>query len=135
MTKAMATKRNREQKELLNEAKRLFAGDLEAAAKAFLELAIEFPENMEAKLGYAAALYRLERYADAAPQFESLVQYQPTNEWASLGLFHSLWKIDRCSEAVEEIRRFRDAGGDSMEYRRLFKDLKKEFPTLGLSDP
>jgi hypothetical protein len=31
------------------------------------------------------------------------------------------------------IRRFRDAGGDSMEYRRPFKDLGKEFPTLGLS--
>jgi predicted Zn-dependent protease len=135
MIKAMGTQKNRTREVLLNEAKKLSVGDLEAAAKAFLELTIEFPGYMEAKLGYAAALYRLKRYADAAPQFESLVHDQPTNEWASLGLFHSLWKIDRWPEAVEEIRRFRDAGGDSMEYRRLFKDLEKEFPSLGLPEP
>jgi hypothetical protein len=49
----------------------------------------------------------------------------PLHEWASLGFFHSLWKTGRQQDAVNEIRRFYAAGGESMEYRRMFKDMEK----------
>jgi predicted Zn-dependent protease len=113
-------------KDRLLEAKRLSdAGNLGDAAQMLVSLAEECPDDLDVRLTFAGLLFRLKRYAEAAPHFASILEYLPMHEWASLGLFHSLWKIDRRREAIEEIQRFRDAGGDSMEYRRFFKDLEK----------
>lgn len=95
--------------------------DLGAPVQEQSELVVDWDEQ----LASASALFRAKNYAEAVPIFGLFLKAQPLHEWASLGLFHSLWKLDRKEEAIAEIRRFRDAGGDSLEYRRLFKDLEK----------
>jgi hypothetical protein len=59
------------------------------------------------------------------PHFARVLEDQPVNERASLGLFHSLWKTEKKDDAVREVRRFRAAGGESMEYRRLARDINR----------
>ncbi|HEX4498123.1 MAG TPA: bacterial transcriptional activator domain-containing protein [Thermoanaerobaculia bacterium] len=111
-------------KDLLLEAKRVSGkGALEDAAILLADLASDYPDDTDVLLMFAGVLFRLKRYAEAAPYFERILEDLPANEWASLGLFHSLWKTGRQYDAIDEIRRFRDSGGDSMEYRRFFKDL------------
>ena len=112
--------------ELLNEAKRISArGDLEGAAKELSGLVEDYPDDMAVRFSYAAVLFQMKRFAEVVPHFARVLEDQPLNEWASLGLFYSLWKIERRDDAAKEVRRFRGAGGDSMEYRRLAKDISK----------
>ena len=111
---------------LLDEARRASAkGDLEGAVKILSKLAEDYPDDTTVRFSYAACLFRLRCFAEVIPHFTRILEVQPTNEWASLGLFHSLWQIDRKREAAKEFKRFRAAGGESMEYRRLIKDLRK----------
>lgn len=122
----MKKPRKKAPKDLLDEAKRIAAcGDLEGAVQALSILAENYPDDIDARFTYASVLFQLSRYAEAAPHFKWILEGSPIHEWSSLGLFHSLWKSGREGEAIEEIKRFRSAGGDSMEYRRFFKDLKK----------
>jgi hypothetical protein len=112
--------------DLLNEARRVSAeGDLESASEMLSKLAEDCPYDMTIRFSYAAVLFRLRRFSEVAPQFATILEVQAVNEWASLGLFHSLWQIDRKREAAKEFRRFRVAGGESMEYRRLIKDIRR----------
>jgi hypothetical protein len=74
---------------------------------------------------YGEVLFRQKHFASAVPEFQRVLQGQPLDEWASLCLFHSIWKSGREKEALKEVGRFFDEGGESMEYRRLFKDIKK----------
>jgi tetratricopeptide (TPR) repeat protein len=111
---------------LLNEARRIFArGDLEDAADKLSRLVEAYPDDMAVRFSYAAVLFQLRRFADVVPHFARVLEDQPVNERASLGLFHSLWKIEKKDDAVREVRRFRAAGGESMEYRRLARDISK----------
>jgi hypothetical protein len=69
------------------------------------------------------ALFRLKRHAEAVPHFERVVRSRPRDQWASLCLFHSLFKSERWEDAANEVMRFGTAGGESMEYRRLARDI------------
>jgi hypothetical protein len=110
----------------LNEARRVAAeGDLERAAQLLCRLTEDYPRDSAILFSCAAVLFRLRRFSEAAPLFARILEDQPVNHRASLGLFHSLWQIDRKSDAAKEFRRFRGAGGESMEYRRLIRDLRK----------
>jgi Flp pilus assembly protein TadD len=110
----------------LEEAQRVAAeGDLALAARLLCKMSEEDSEDLRVLFSYAAVLFRLRRFAEAAPRFARILEDQPVNHRASLGLFHSLWQIDRKSDAAKEFRRFREAGGESMEYRRLIKDLQR----------
>jgi tetratricopeptide (TPR) repeat protein len=118
--------KNKAPDELLIEAEQISArGDLEDAAKELSRLVEDYPEYMAVRFSYAAVLFQLRRFADVIPHFARVLEDQPVNERASLGLFHSLWKTENKAEAVKEVRRFRAAGGESMEYRRLARDISK----------
>ena len=99
--------------------------DLQGAAQALSRLVEEYPDNRKARFFYASVLFRSGLFAEAVPHLEAVLGQEPTHEWASVCLFHSLWKTRRRKEAVAEIRRFFDAGGESMEYRRLLKDIQR----------
>lgn len=117
-------KRRKAPEEAVKSALRLSReDDLEGAVRALSSLADEYPEDLEVRFAAASVLFRLDRYAEAVPHFERVLADDPTHEWASLGLFHSFWKTDRPKEALRELRRFADAGGESMEYRRLQRDV------------
>jgi Flp pilus assembly protein TadD len=111
-------------KGLVNSALRLSQGDdLESAARALSSLAAEYPEDMKVQFAAGSLLFRMGRFAEAIPHFEPCVVAEPTNEYASVCLFVSFFKCSRIPEAREELRRFDAAGGESMEYRRLQRDL------------
>jgi predicted Zn-dependent protease len=118
-------------KEKIKEARKAIArGDVEGGLRALCELAEEYPNNLGVQFAYATELFLLNRYAEAVSPFERVLRINPVHEWASLGLFHSLFKTDRWGDAVAEVRRFRDAGGESMEYRRLAKDISRHSEAL-----
>lgn len=122
----MENKKNIAPKDLLSRARELYGrGDLELTASELSVLAESYPEDIRVRFLYAATLLKLDRYADAIPHFEAVLLVEPVNEKASLGLFHSLLKMDQWPEARREARRFRSSGGESMEYRRLFRDIIK----------
>lgn len=52
------------------------------------------------------AYYELADYENAAEAFRSASRLSPMSELASLGLFHSLFKLGRFEEAKAEIDRF-----------------------------
>ena len=78
--------------------------------------------------GYLGFLYtetRNDRKAAAA--FRKAVALSPRSELASLGLFHSLWRIGRVDAAFNEMRRFIKST-DSPRYRQLLRDMLGDTP-------
>jgi predicted Zn-dependent protease len=120
----MSKKKRKAPEELVAAARRKGSrGDLRGAVQSLSELSALYPNDIEVRFFYAAGLFKLERYADAVPQLEVVLDAEPLHQWASLSLFHSLWQIGRREEAIKELNRFHRAGGESMEYRRLVKEI------------
>jgi tetratricopeptide (TPR) repeat protein len=120
----MSQRKGKAPKSLVAEARRKGSrGDVEGAVRYFAELLVLYPDDIELRFFYASGLFKLNRYEEALPQFEVVLDVEPLHEWASLGLFHSLWQVGRTKEAMKELKRFHQAGGESMEYRRLVKEI------------
>ena len=101
------------------------SGDGHTAAEILMRLASAFPKN-PAILGMLGAIYhRLEDYARASDYFQQTVSLSPKSELASLGLFHSLWRVGRYDEAVTEMERFLSIS-ESEEYSLLVKDMLED---------
>ena len=64
----------------------------------------------------------MESFGEASKLFGHIVRLKPDTELASRGLFHSLWKLGRHNEALEEMKRFLLIA-DSEEYRQLLKGM------------
>jgi predicted Zn-dependent protease len=76
--------------------------------------------------GYLAGLYYEQgRFERAARWFKRATTLAPKSELASLGLFHSLWKLRDGEKAISEMRRFLRIV-DSSEYKTLLRDLTVE---------
>jgi tetratricopeptide (TPR) repeat protein len=120
----MSRKKRKAPEELLAEARRKGGrGDFEGAAESLEQLLPLYPDDEDLRFLYAALLFELDRYAEALPHFESVIEIQPLNEWASLGVVHCRWKAGLIREAMSELKRFHRAGGESMEHRRLVKEI------------
>jgi Flp pilus assembly protein TadD len=98
------------------------SGDWQRSVQLLRKLLREHPHSAAAH-GYLAAVY-LEHGDDqsAARHFRAAARLNPKSEKASLGLFHSLWSLDREGAAVAEMRRFLSISS-SEEYMRLLRDL------------
>ena len=129
----MESQKNKVPEEILVAAKQFYRqGAMHDAASTLSGEIEKYPEDAEGQFLYAAALLLSDRYAEAVAPFERVLQIEPRNERASLGLFHSLWKMERCHEALMEARRFFRDGGESMEYRRLFKGMIRSYKEAGI---
>ena len=83
-------------------------------------LANNYPE-IASVFGLLASLYfELDRYEEAALAYQKATELSPKSEMASLGLFHSLWQLERNDDAFEEMKRFM-AISASDEYTELVK--------------
>ena len=88
------------------------------------------PQHVRARLLLANTLWELGNLADAAAHFCHATVLAPEHEFASLGLFHVLWKDSRREDALDEARRFLTEQPDNVsEYRVLLAGMYKE---LGL---
>lgn len=85
---------------------------------------IDRPARLAAVHGQLGHIYHseLHRYPAAEEHFRKCVDLSPSSEAASLGLFHSLMKQRRVSEALAEMKRF-VARKPSEEYRRVLAEM------------
>jgi tetratricopeptide (TPR) repeat protein len=104
------------------------AGSVDAAIEHLVTAARDFPKA--AKLwGYLGFLYgETGQDAKAVQAFRKAAGVSPRSEAASLGLFHSLWRVGRTDAAFNEMRRFVKSN-DSPQYRRLLRDMLAESPS------
>ncbi len=98
-------------------------GDLDEAEQLLTSLASAGDYQYEARKVLGTILLRTGRFDQAVDCFAELISESPGSESASLGLFHALWELGKTDEAFAEMRRYR-ATHESMEYRRLLRDLK-----------
>jgi len=107
------------------------AGDLALADAMLTRLRDECPDDAEV-LGRSGFVKYAQGQHDAAESlFVRATALDPSRELWSVGLFHSLWKLNRSDEAFDEIRRFLRAYPDTLEYRRLIREMRKEFIEKG----
>ena len=103
------------------------AGKLDQAIDRLVRNAKDFP-NAARLWGYLGFLYaEAGQDAKAIGAFSKAVTLSPHSEQASLGLFHSLWRMGRTNAAFDEMRRFARSN-DSPRYRALLRDMLVEPP-------
>jgi len=100
------------------------AGDRQGAEALLNRLAEEDPEDLDVLIVLGGVLSHQEKWAEAAGIFQRLLAARPANEPASLGLFLSLWHLERRRDAIGEMERFLSIA-ESNEYERLLKDLER----------
>ncbi len=85
-------------------------------------ISVTFPR--EARLwGYLGFLHKQQgEFAAAIRCFRRAVALSPHSEKASLGLFHSLWRVGKVNPAFDEMRRFVKTG-EPRQYLRLLRDM------------
>ncbi|MCK5263798.1 MAG: hypothetical protein KAJ92_08915, partial [Gammaproteobacteria bacterium] len=76
------------------------------ARMCLLEILKEDPTNKAALILLGGSYYSMEKYAEAEMVFERLILLEPGVGQFSIGLFNTLWRMDRQEEALEEIKRF-----------------------------
>lgn len=85
-----------------------------------LELLKEEPNNQAALLMLGGAYFCSDKFSEAEMVFERLILQSPGNGKFSIGLFNTLWEMDRHDEALEEIRRFLEHA-DQIEERETIE--------------
>ena len=105
--------------------KLLDAGQLEPAKKILLELTAKDPQSIRILAALGLVCYELGYFGEAVKVFKRAVELSPVLEGVSKGLFHSLWKLDRKVEALEEANRFQ-ALSDSEDYRGIIKEINEK---------
>ena len=71
-------------------------------------------------------LIELRQPKNAIPYFKKATELSPQSEKASLGLFHSLWNLDRVNEALEEVKRFQTLS-HSKDYDEIVAEIKEKW--------
>ncbi|MFC1589451.1 tetratricopeptide repeat protein [Pseudomonadota bacterium] len=93
--------------ESLKKAKQFVdAGQHDEARMCLLEVLKEEPTNKAALIILGGSYFSMEKYAEAEMVFERLILLEPGIGQFSIGLFNTLWRMDRKEEALEEIKRF-----------------------------
>jgi tetratricopeptide (TPR) repeat protein len=76
------------------------------ARMCLLEVLKDDPTNKAALIMLGGSYFSMEKYAEAEMVFERLILLEPGVGKFSIGLFNTLWRMDRQEEALEEIKRF-----------------------------
>ena len=77
--------------------------------------------------------YKLKDFEKALDCYEKTVSLSPKSELASLGLFHTLWDMERERDAFEEAKRFLSIR-ESKEYFQLIEEMRESFKNVKLGD-
>ena len=93
--------------DLLQKAKQFVdASQHDEARMCLLEVLKEEPSNKAALIILGGSYFSMEKYAEAEMVFERLILLEPGIGQFSIGLFNTLWRMNRQEEALEEIKRF-----------------------------
>lgn len=98
------------------------SGDLSNAIENAKKLTEEFSKTAST-FGLLASLYfEIESFEEASSNFKKATVISPKSETASLGLFHSLWRLGDQDNALVEMQRFTSIC-NSEEYNNLIKEM------------
>lgn len=102
--------------DLLQKAKQFIDdSQYDEARLCLLEVLKEEPGNKAALIMLGGSYFSIEKYAEAEMVFERLILLEPGIGQFSIGLFNTLWKMDRKEEALEEIKRFLSHADQDLE--------------------
>ena len=82
------------------------ANQHDEARMCLLEVLKKEPTNKAALIMLGGSYFSMEKYAEAEMVFERLILLEPGIGQFSIGLFNTLWRMNRQEEALEEIKRF-----------------------------
>jgi tetratricopeptide (TPR) repeat protein len=79
-------------------------------------------------------LHDLDQPQKALPMFRKAVRLSPRSQRASLGLFHSLWDLEREREALRELNRFQSIAHCN-DYDEILAEIREKAPELLTKPP
>jgi len=85
------------------------------ARMCLLEILKEDATNKAALIMIGGSYYSMEKYAEAEMVFERLILLEPGIGQFSIGLFNTLWRMNRQEEALEEVKRFLSNADQELE--------------------
>ena len=88
-----------------------------------LEILKEEATNKPALIMLGGSYFSLEKYAEAEMVFERLILLEPGIGQFSIGLFNTLWRMNRQEEALEEIKRFLSNADQEIENETIAQYL------------
>lgn len=93
-----------------------------------LQLLLPLDKSLGTNVRFLAVLgqvhWELGEYPEAVLTFERAVALSPEYEAVSMGLFHSLLRLERVDDAFNEMRRFLSLS-DSENYRALVREINR----------
>lgn len=101
-------------------------GDLIAARKMLLDLASEDNQSTAIFTVLGHICWEMKLFDEAATAFKHAIELSPKLEAVSLGLFHTLWALNKRVEALEEIKRFQTIA-DSAHYREIVREINEKW--------
>ncbi|MDH5711190.1 MAG: hypothetical protein OEZ15_05950 [Gammaproteobacteria bacterium] len=106
--------------DILQKARSLIETEQHAEARlCLLEILKEDATNIPALIMLGGAYFSMEKYAEAEMVFEKLILLEPGIGRFSIGLFNTLWKMNRKEEALEEIKRFLSHADQDLEQETI----------------
>jgi tetratricopeptide (TPR) repeat protein len=102
------------------------AGQLESAKNLLVELAEKDAQSIRILAALGSVYYDMGNWDEAVSVFKRAVELSPALEGVSKGLFHSLWKLGKQVEALEEVKRFQTIS-DSEDYREIVKEINEKW--------
>jgi Flp pilus assembly protein TadD len=92
-------------------------GDFEEAAVPLAEAARQAPEKSSVREALGRAYFRTRRYAEAATEFEAVVETHPVNDYAHFCLGRALSKSGRTKRARHHLALAANLRPDRRDYR------------------
>ena len=119
---------------LLEQAKAASAEQNEARVQGLLlDLLRSEPHNSSALYMLGGSYFCEEKYPEATVIFEQLVLMFPGEGKASTGLYNALWKQEKMTEAVTEIKRFLE-NADPKEEKDAIRAYLRIIETLSANE-
>jgi tetratricopeptide (TPR) repeat protein len=102
-------------------------GKNEESVAALSTIYKDIPADDIGSLGIVGSLFREANELDKGLYcFQKAFEVDPNNPRVSLGLFHSLWRLERYDEALDELKRFLSVS-ESEEHNRVLSEMEEGF--------
>jgi tetratricopeptide (TPR) repeat protein len=99
-------------------------GNSAAAAELLAWAVAEEPEAPSVREAWARALFGSRRFAEAAREFEALVERSPDDDFARFGLGLALWRLRRFPEAADHLAMASVMRPDREDYAEALRQVR-----------
>jgi predicted Zn-dependent protease len=98
--------------------------EFDGAANLLYELIDEYPDFPQGYRHLGEIFGEQGKTEQAIIYLRKAVELAPTSKLSSLMLFHMLWDTEEYQSALNEIKRFTEAGGKCEDYQEIVEELK-----------